>query len=217
MVTSDSFVSRLASALRFDRSLYAEVEADPGAMPQAAVVVVLAGAGRGVSPMFEAGWAPIVGHALAGLLIWLAVTVLVWNVAHRLLGYAEGLREFARVLAFAASPLLLLWIGVLPIPGFSPWLSLAIHAAALSSLVIAIRVSLDTSLPVALGICALSLGTAVLIFLLIGVFLVGTPASGDRSGPLAVFLSSEVSRATAPHNMSCEFRSLAEGVPRSWT
>ena len=169
--------SRLWSALSFDPSLYEEVEKVPRALWQAAGIVVAAGAARGVSPMFEAGWAPIAGHCVAGLLIWLVCSSLVWNVAHRIFGFSEGFFELARVYGFASVPLVGLWLTALPIGGSSLWLSVALHGLALISVVIATRAALSISMLRALAICVLSVSAGALLLFILGLFLAGSPAA----------------------------------------
>lgn len=180
MAPTESLLSRLRAAFTFDRALYEEVEKDPHAFWQALGIVVLAGAGRGVSPALEAGWTPIWAHASASVVIWLVCAGLIWYAADLLLGYAESFWELARVLGFAAVPLLGLWTQVLPIFGARPVVSLVFHGLAFVSLVVAVRAALSISTVQAVGVCLLSALVGMLLLFLLGVLFIGQPASLER-------------------------------------
>ena len=63
-----SFSRRLLGALRLDAWVYREVEADQGALAQAAVVVLHGGLARGIGAVGEEGLVGLVGGPLIGLL-----------------------------------------------------------------------------------------------------------------------------------------------------
>jgi hypothetical protein len=179
MPFSDPLTSRFWSAVTLDRSFVERIEQDPRVTRTVVAIVVAAGAGRGVTPGFEGGWIPVAGHGVAGLLIWLVCTGLIWNVAHRILGYSEGFAQLARVLGYTAAPLLGLWLNAIPSVGNWVWYTVGLHAVALVALVAATRAALVISLLRALGICALSLAVAILLLGILGLFLTGTPASDE--------------------------------------
>ena len=181
MLGTNSVASRLWSAVTLDRSFIERVEKDPRVTWRVIGVVVAAGAGRGVTPGFEAGWLPVVSHGLAAILIWLVCAGLIWNVAHRIFGYSEGFSELARVLGFPAVPLLGLWLNVIPVVGGLVWFTIGLHGVAFLALVGATRVALGITLVRALGVCSLSLAMAVLLLAILGLFLVGSPASAGIS------------------------------------
>lgn len=195
MVTADSSISRFFGALKLDRSLIENVEKNPQALWLAAGIVALAGAGRGMSIGFEAGWRPLLFHGVAGLVIWIACAGLIWNVAHRILGYSESFGELTRILALPAVPLLGLWLNAIPLVGGLPWFGIGLHVLALAALLFVTRTALAISFPRALGICALSLATAVLLFSLLGLFLVGRPAGEDSVSRVIPFSAAASSTA----------------------
>lgn len=185
MLATDSLASRLWSAVTLDRSFIERVERDPRVTWRVMGIVLAAGAGRGVTPGFEAGWLPVLSHALAAVLIWLVCAGLIWNVAHRIFGYSEGFAELTRVLGCSAAPLLGLWLNLIPQVGGLIWFTIGLHGVAFLALVAATRVALEITLLRALGICALSLAMAVLLLAILGLFLVGSPASeGISASPI---------------------------------
>ena len=182
MPTGESSASQSRSAFVFDRAFFERIEKDPRATWWAIGIVALAGAGRGMTPGFEAGSVPLVTHGIAGLLIWLFCAGLVWNVAHRLFGYEEGLIELTRVLGFSAAPLIGLWLNSIEFFGESLAFTIGLHLLAFAGLVLATRGALSISLLRSLGICAVALSIAVLLLFVLGLFLVGSPASLEVAG-----------------------------------
>jgi len=114
--------------------------------------------------------------------IWILCSSLIWNVAHRFLGYAEGFWELTRVFGFTAAPLIGLWLNVIPFFAALLWFAIAIHGVAFAALVAATRAALSISTLRALGICALAWGLAILLFGILGLFLVGSPAADEMAG-----------------------------------
>jgi hypothetical protein len=166
------------SALSPVHSFVRMLEKTPSTTWMLAALILIAGAGRGVTSGFEGGSVPMLGHALAALLIWLIYAGLVWNVAHRIFGYAEGFLELARVVAISAVPLVALWLNAIPSIGGMLWFSIGLHALAFATLVVATRLALSISHLRAIGICVLALGIAILLLTILGLFLVGSPAWG---------------------------------------
>lgn len=155
-----------------------ELEKRGSATWSAAILVAVAAAGRGVTPGFEAGWTPLAGQAVVGLLLWLFCTGVVWNVAHRILGLSESFLELARVFGLPALPLLGLWLNVIPSVHGSAWTEIALHATALVVWIAVTRAALQVNLSRALLICTASIALGLALVGLLGILLVGSPAFG---------------------------------------
>jgi hypothetical protein len=164
MADSKSLVNRMIRAARLDVNLYEEVEAEPGAINQAVLVVVivsvLSGIGTGISGMMAGGilsflWGLLAG--IAGSLVgWLAWAFFTWLIGTKLLKGPQTSAtwtEMLRTIGFAYSP------GALRLFAFIPFIGGIIAFAALIwSLVagvIAVRQALDFSTGRAIGTCIL--------------------------------------------------------------
>src|SRR5262245_33054420 len=156
-------VPRLEGVLRFDSATYREIEADPHAIPQSLAVVVatsvLAALGQGgLVAMFLGLGAVIV--------LWMAVTGLIWVVGLATTGEGVDFAKLLRCTGFAYVWFALLLFGGFPIVGvLCAWGAVGL---ALASLVIATRVVLGTDTQRALVICAIALGVPLLVLLGLG-------------------------------------------------
>jgi hypothetical protein len=170
-----SFAARFAGALRLDASIFEEVEHDAGALPQAALVVALAGLARGIEMLPEQGWIGAAGSLLAAFVLWLAVTGVVTAIGVRMLGCSSSFLELLRTLGFAAAPLVALVICGLPLGAAGTALSALIHAVGLGALVLAVRQALDVDTTRALLVCIGAIGFGLALLLLLGTLLLGAP------------------------------------------
>lgn len=164
-----SFAARFAGALRLDASVFEEVEHDAHALPQAALVVALAGLARGIDVVSEQGWIGAATSLMSAFVLWLAVTAAVTAIGVRMLRYTSGFRELLRTLGFAAAPLVALVICALPLGVLGTALSLLVHAVAVGALVVAVRQALDTDTGRALVVCAGALILGLVLLSLLGV------------------------------------------------
>ena len=103
------FIRRVLGALSLDAATYEDVEADPAALPQAALVVLLAGIGAGIGNAGIGDGAPrtIVAVAAASVVAWVAWAVVVHQIGGHLLaepGTSVDLGQVLRTLGFAAAP-----------------------------------------------------------------------------------------------------------------
>ncbi len=154
----ERFLARVVAVLRFDGEIYAEIEQDPHATPQAFAVVigtaVLAGFGQG-SPA-----AIFLGIAVAAL-VWALATALVWCVGVLLIGPTSEFPPLLRSLGFAY-----VWFGLL-IGASLPYVGLLVGWAGvllyLGSLVLATRQAFQTSTGRAALISGVALGIPLLI------------------------------------------------------
>jgi len=156
-------IPRLEGVLRFDAATYREIEADPHAIPQSLAVVVatsiLAALGQG-------GLVSIFLGLGAVIVLWMAVTGLIWVVGLATTGGSADFGRLLRCTGFAYVWFALLLFGSFPIVGaLCAWGAVLL---SLASLVIAARVVLETDTSRALVICAIALGVPLLVLLGLG-------------------------------------------------
>ena len=156
-------IQRLEGVLRFDAAIYREIEADPYALPQSLAVVVatslLAALGQG-------GFVSIFLGLGAVIVLWMAVTGLIWVVGFVTTGGSADFARLLRCTGFAYCWFALLLFSSFPVVGaLCAWGAVLL---SLASLVIATRVVLETDTPKALLICAIALGVPVLVLLGLG-------------------------------------------------
>lgn len=163
------FFTRLVRALILDPRVFDEVEADPQALLQAGVVVIVAGLARGVFGL-AAGGGPGVVTAVAGaLVLWLLATGILTSVGVRWVHGTTDFLEMLRTLGFAAAPLWFLAPAFF-VEGVAYTAASAIaHAWAIAAAVVAVRQALDVDTPRALLVCGLSLAVAIGLLLVLGV------------------------------------------------
>jgi hypothetical protein len=172
-VTRSSFIQRVLGAATFRIEVYEEVEHDPGATAQAALVVglvALAGAVGG----FELGPGGLLAGVLSAYLGWALWSGTCYLVGVQLFDGTADWGELLRTVGFAQAPGVLLVLRLLPGAGLP--LYLAVLAWMIATVLVAIRQALDFSTGRALatalaGFVPYMLGT-LLIELLLGI----TPA-----------------------------------------
>ncbi len=155
------FLPRVWGVLRLDASVYAEIEGDSGAIPQAFAVViatsVLIGLGRGSLTGVFLGIS-------AALALWLLGAALVWGVA-TVANDDVHFPSLMRCLGFADA-----WFALLIGSGL-PWIGFlfgwAAVAGAFTSVVLATRTVTKNTTGHALAVCAASLGGPMLILWLV--------------------------------------------------
>jgi len=148
------FVNRMIGAAALDKGVYEEVEADKGALPQAAAVVVLASVAAGIGGVGD-GARGFVSEALTALVGWCVWAFLIYTVGANLFPEPQTSANFGqllRTIGFACSPGLLRAFGFIPLLG---WLVLTVVSIwMLCTTVVAVRQALDfTSTPRAVGVC----------------------------------------------------------------
>jgi hypothetical protein len=176
-----SFVERLVGALRLDAPTFDEIEHDPGALGQAAAVVVLAGVAAAIGAAGQGGGA--IGAVLGSILGWVISVAFVWLVGVYFMEHTSDYPELLRTLGFASAPQLLLALRGIP------WLGALIGVAAflwgLAAWVVAVRQALDVSTGRAVWVCVLAVlvNAACIVGL---VLLFGGLFGGFGRGPGAV-------------------------------
>ena len=166
-----AFWRRVYRAALLDACLYEEVEADRSALPQAALVVLLASLGFGIGSFENGGWVGIAwttGGMLIGWAGWASISY--WIGVGLLAGpqTESDHGELLRTIGFSAAPGLLAVFGL--VPGSNPWLFFALVAWMFVAMVVAIRQALDycTTLR-AIAVCAIGIPfvTAILTLALL--------------------------------------------------
>ncbi len=167
-------LERMVGAALLDGDVYEEVEHDPNATVEAALVVVLAAIAAGIGVLRE-GLAPFVVAIVVGLIGWAVYAYLAYWVGTRLFSGPQTVADWGqllRTLGFANSPRLLLVLGVIPIVGAI--LSFIVFVWVLVTTVVAIRHALDVGLGAAIGTAIVSwLAFVIISFvvsLLVGIF-----------------------------------------------
>jgi hypothetical protein len=178
VVRRRSFPARLLGALKLDASVYEEVEHDPSALAQAALVVGLAGLARGIGALAQEGLGGVVAGLAGGFLIWGVCAAVIWLIGVKSFGYTSDFRELLRTLGFAAAPLLWLVIGAVPLELVARVAWPIAHGLAILALVIAARQALDVSTGHALWVCVLAVALGLLVLLLLGILFLGSAVSG---------------------------------------
>jgi hypothetical protein len=172
--SSNSFFVRLIGAAALDSAIYEEVEADPAAGVQAAVVVVLSSlaAGVGARGFGQNSLGNIFIVSILALMAWACWAMLTYEIGGRLLPEpqtAVDIGQLMRTIGFAATPGLLRVFGFIPgvaIPAFvisSIWMLLA--------MIVGVRQALDyTGTGRAVAVCVIGwllAGTMVLVLSLL--------------------------------------------------
>jgi hypothetical protein len=170
--TRRSFVERVIAALRFDATVYEEVEHDPDALPQAAGVIALVAVAEGLAGVGAAGFSGLIGGVFSAGLGWVLGAGIIWLVGVKLMNHSSDFPELLRTLGFASVPKVLLVFGILPIGPLRGLLALGVNVAVLIAFVIAVRQALDVSTGRAVGICLL----AFLVSLALSFVFAGTAA-----------------------------------------
>ena len=180
MKGSRSLVDRMIRAARLDVDLYEEVEADTTALPQALVVVVIAGLSIGLGSAFFVLWdhsamtflQALLWGILMGIVGWFIWSLLVYHIGTRFFRGPETESDYFEVLrtvGFSASP------GALGILGFIPFIGwlirLAIWVWMLAAMVIAVRQALDFTTGRAIATCIAGFVVWVVLFWVIGAVL----------------------------------------------
>lgn len=174
------FIRRVLGALSLDRGTYEEIEADRGALPQALLIVVLAGIGAGIGTAGVGETAPpvIAAIAAASVMAWVAWAVLVYQVGGRILAEpatSVDLGEVLRTLGFAAAPGMFRAFEVF---GGTRWLVLPLTAIwMVVAMTVAIRQAFDYgSLSRAVAVSLLGWGVLMAIGAGVGI-LMSVPVS----------------------------------------
>lgn len=140
----DGLLNRMIRAARLDLSLYEEVEADPGYMKEAGMIVVLSSLAAGIGTFQQAGLTGVVFGTVTALLGWFIWAYLTCIIGTRLLPVPETDADYGqllRTIGFSSSP------GIIRVGGIIPGIGPLVHFAAglwmLVAMVVAVRQALD--------------------------------------------------------------------------
>ena len=174
-----SFNDRIIRAAKLDVSLYEEVEADIGAMPQAMGVVVLSSIAAGIGSIAKVGFVGILMGTVAALIGWYVWAYLTYFIGTRFLSEPQtkaNLGELLRTIGFSSSPGLIRVLAI--IPGIGAVVFLVASIWMLVAMVIAVRQALDYKSTLrAVGVCAIGWVIQVLILVFLFSILGGLVAS----------------------------------------
>jgi hypothetical protein len=170
-IPRNTFLQRLIGAAALDAAIYEEVEADPGAIVQATIIVVVSSLASGVGATGFGGrisGAPF--FAIAALMSWAAWALVVYEIGGRLMPEPQtrvGLGQLLRTIGFAATP------GFISVLGFMRGLTVPVFIVAsvwmVAAMVVAVRQALDyRSTAHAIGVCVLGWVLAVVLAIALG-------------------------------------------------
>jgi hypothetical protein len=173
-----TFLSRFIGAALLRPAVYEDVEADPTAIVQAIIIVLLSAIAAGIGSFGMAAGRPIVLAVISVLafLVWVVWAFLTYEIGARLMPSARtraDIGQLLRTLGFASAP------GVLRILGIIPGATTAVFAVTelwmLMAMIVAIRQALDyTSTARAVVVCGLGWILAIGLGFVLGTFFVPT-------------------------------------------
>jgi len=137
-------LERMIRAAKLEVALYEEVEADKTALGQAMLIVVLHGIAAGIGSYDELGTTGLLLGTVGQLVGWFVWALVTFVVGAKLLPERQteaDLGQLLRTIGFAASPGLLLALGV--IPAIGAIISFVVQIWMLIAFVIAVRQALD--------------------------------------------------------------------------
>jgi hypothetical protein len=167
------FKTRVIRAAKLDIRVYEEVEADPTALRQAMLVVVLSSLAAGLGTISRQGLTSLALGALTALVGWYVWAYLTYFIGTRLLPEPQTHADHGqllRTIGFASSP------GLIRVLGLVPFLTGIVFFVAqiwmLIAMVIAVRQALDyTSTLRAAGVCVIGwIVQAIILGLMFAVF-----------------------------------------------
>jgi hypothetical protein len=138
------FVGRMIGAARLDAATYEEVESDPEATGQAALVVVLASAAGGIAALDESGMRGLVLGTLVNLVGWVAWAGITYLVGTKILPgprTQSDVGQLLRTIGFSSAPGVLNVAGV--IPGVGAFVAVVASLWMLTAMVVGVRQALD--------------------------------------------------------------------------
>lgn len=136
-----SFANRVAGALRLQPATFEDLEHDPRATGQAAIIIAAVAIARGIAVRSHTGFAFLL---LFGFVGWAVGSAVIWIVGTRLLrgrNTEADLGQLLRTVGFAQTPNVLAIAGVVPVLGWV--LGIIGMLWSLAALVVAVRQALD--------------------------------------------------------------------------
>ena len=180
-----SFADRLFGALKLDATVYEEVEHDPTALSQAALVVALGAFAQGAGMASDGGQGAVVAGIVGAFLGWFLGTAIVWIIGVKIMKHTSDYPELLRTLGFASAPSLLFALGVLPLGSLRGVVAVAVWLLTTIAYVIATRQALDVTTGRAVFICVLASLAPVLLVFVISMFVIGAAGVTGAPGAMA--------------------------------
>jgi hypothetical protein len=171
-------IDRILRIIKLDFSVFRDIESDPAATVQAAIVVVLASGLSAAGTALSSDTSQAVAVAFLGSFISGVVGWLVWSAVTHFVGkalYQSGgtLEQMVRVVGYANAPR---FLGVLSfIPCLGPLAGLAGLVLSLIATIMAISEGLDVSTGQAIIVAVVGFAAAFLVMVIVGLVL-GLPA-----------------------------------------
>jgi hypothetical protein len=175
---SGSLVGRMIGAARLDAGTYEEVEHDPNATTQAAIVVVIASIATGIAAIGRDGLEGFIAGIAFNLIGWAIFAGVVYFVGTRLMADVSTSAtpgEVLRTLGFSYAPESLAVLGFLPGVGFV--IQTIALAWSLVASVIAVRQALDIRTWLAIGVVLVSF-LLVMVVIVIAAIVIGVGIAG---------------------------------------
>ena len=165
------FAQRVLGTMRLDAATYEAIEADPGAINQAVMVVVAFAVAAGVGMTWPSPAPSTLAIAIAAsLTAWFSWAALVYYLGVHVFPGPDtrgDIGQLARTIGFSAGPGVFLVLLGLPVSRLIVFLTVSLWM--LASMVVAVRQALDfTQTARALGVCAAGALLVALVALVLG-------------------------------------------------
>jgi hypothetical protein len=157
---SHSFSQRVVGALQLDAAIYEEVEHDPGALGQAALVVLLAAVATALGAPDGQASAGVIGAALGSFAGWAVSAGFVWFVGVRWMKHTSDFQELLRTIGFASAPQIAMILAVVTV--LATPVALLVAVWGIAAYVVAVRQALDVTTGRAIFVCLLAFAAKVL-------------------------------------------------------
>ncbi len=175
--------NRILRVIRLDPAVFREIAADPGAMAQAAIIVVVVsllsaiGSSTGTGNFFGS----LLGNWITGIVVgWIVWAILTYFVGTYLFHGRSSVAEMLRVLGFASAPRLLGVFGIIPCVG---WIAVLIGwILALVAGFIAVRESMEFDTGNAILTVVISWLISLVISVAVGLLLGGSAVAMGALG-----------------------------------
>lgn len=171
-------IDRILRIIRLDFAVFKEIESDPQATTEAAIIVVVTTLLSALASAIFAGnpVTSFISSVVSGLVGWVVWSVVTYFVGMSIFGGKGTLEGMLRVIGYASAPNILGVFGVIPclgwIAAFAGWL------LALAAGILAVREGLDLGLGAAIGVVVFGWIAMVLVRGAIDIIFGGARAVG---------------------------------------
>jgi hypothetical protein len=171
-------IDRVLRILRLDFAVFKEIESDPQATTEAAIIVVVTTLLSALGPAVFADnvVTSFISSVVSGIVGWVVWSVVTYFIGMSVFGGKGTLEGMLRVIGYASAPNILGVFGVIPclgwIAAFAGWL------LALVAGILAVSEGLDLSLGAAIGVVVIGWIAMVIVRAVIGIMFGGAFAVG---------------------------------------